>query len=249
MRRLLGVFSLLWKIYIAVFFFFWGILLFPFFCFLILFPSLKKQSFKVFIVWSYALRFCCFYPIRKITYEPIPEGPYIIVANHTSYLDIFFMYSILPKHAFMFMGKSEILSYPLVNIYFKSMNVPVDRGNKSQSSRAFLGALKAYSEGYSIAIFPEGTFPTEDLPKMLPFKLGAFKLAKQMNAPILPLTFINNYQLFSDPTDWLGPARPGLATVHIHPLITKDKIEQCSAEELREECFKIIEKPFNIQEP
>ncbi|NBO60074.1 MAG: 1-acyl-sn-glycerol-3-phosphate acyltransferase [Flavobacteriia bacterium] len=244
MRYFLGSLSLLWKVYIALVFFFWAIVLFPFFIAIVSFKKTKKYGFNIFIFWSYAFRFFCIYPIRKVLHAPLPEGPYIIVANHTSYLDIFFMYSILPKYPFMFMGKSEILKYPIVRTYFKNMNVPVDRSNKSRSTRAFMGALKAYREGYALAIFPEATFPTENLPHMLPFKAGAFKLAKQLGAPILPLTFTNNYLLFSEPTIWLGPARPGLAVVHIHPVISAEEVNALSETELLERCFSTIEGPL-----
>lgn len=244
MRYLTGSLSLLWKFYIAVVFFFWAIVLYPIFQITVSFKKTKPQSFNIFILWSYLFRICCFYPLRKILHAPMPEGPYIIVANHTSYLDIFFMYSLLPQYPFMFMGKSEILSYPLVSTYFKNMNVPVDRSSKSRSTRAFMGALQAYRDGYALAIFPEATFPTENLPQMLPFKSGAFKLAKQLEAPILPLTFMNNYLLFSEPTMWLGPARPGLAVVHIHPIISVDEVKTMSENELRERCFSTIEKPL-----
>lgn len=120
------------------------------------------------------------------------------------------------------------------------MNVPVDRSNKSRSTRAFMGALKAYRDGYALAIFPEATFPTENLPQMLPFKAGAFKLAKQLEAPILPLTFTNNYLLFSEPTIWLGPARPGLAVVHIHPVISTEEVNALTEDELLEKCYASI---------
>ena len=60
------------------------------------------------------MRIFCFYHVRSVSRNPLPEGPYVIVANHTSYLDIFFMYSILPKHPFVFLGKSEILTYPII---------------------------------------------------------------------------------------------------------------------------------------
>lgn len=250
MRYVLGGLSFLWKLYIAVVFFFWAIVLYPFFLSIVSFKKTKKYSFKIFIFWSYAFRICCFYPIRKrIHAASLPEGPYIIVANHTSYLDIFFMYSILPKHPFMFLGKSEILSYPLVKTYFRLMNVPVDRSNASKSTRAYLGAIKAYEAGYSLAIFPEATFPTENLPQMLPFKAGAFKLAKQLQAPILPVTYMNNYKLFSEPTIWLGPARPGLAVVHIHPLISREEVQALSEKELLETCFATIAKPLKIKTP
>ena len=84
---------------------------------------------------------------------------------------------------------------------------------------------------------------------MVAFKGGAFKLAKQLNAPIFPITFLNNYKLFSDPMEWLGPARPGLATVHLHALVSKAEIETMSADELKDHCFRIISKPLEEAHP
>lgn len=249
MRVVLGVLSLFWKVYIAIVFFFFAILLFPFFFTVIQFPRTKKLGFNLFIFWSFMMRVFCLYPVKKIVHQNLPDGPYIIVANHTSYLDIFFMYSILPKSKFMFLGKSEILGYPIVSTYFKSMNVPVYRNDKSRAGMAYFGAMNAFQKGYSLAIFPEATFPTENLPKMLPFKGGAFKLAKQLEAPILPLTFMNNYLLFSDPFEWLGPARPGVAVVHIHPLISTETVKSMEVEELKDMCFGIISKPLEEAHP
>ena len=64
------------------------------------------------------------------------------MANHTSYLDIFLMYSILPKYPFVFLGKSEILSYPLIGTFFKDLNVPVDRKDKKNQENLILKPLK-----------------------------------------------------------------------------------------------------------
>jgi 1-acyl-sn-glycerol-3-phosphate acyltransferase len=79
---------------------------------------------------------------------------------------------------------------------------------------------------------------------MLPFKAGAFRLAKELEAPLLPLTFMNNYKLFSDPTVWFGPARPGLAVVHIHPLITREEVKALTEDALLEKCFATIASPL-----
>ena len=82
------------------------------------------------------MRIFCFYRIKTIENHELPDGPYVIIANHTSYLDIFFMYSILPKHPFVFLGKSEILNYPIISTYFKNLNIPVYRGDKSKAGRS-----------------------------------------------------------------------------------------------------------------
>ena len=129
------------------------------------------------------------------------------------------------------------------------MNVPVHRKDKSKAAIAYLGATKAIEEGYSLAIFPEATFPTENLPKMLPFKHGAFKMAKSLKIPLLPLTFENNFILFSDLVDWMGPARPGTSIVHIHKLIGVDEISEKTVEELNAHCHEIISQPLKQKYP
>ena len=161
------------------------------------------------------MRIFCFYVVRCVEKEPLPEGPYIIVANHTSYLDIFFMYSMLPKHPFVFLGKSEILTYPIIRTYFKNLNIPVFRFDRKKVGVSFQLALEAIEEGWSLVIFPEGTIPEVDIPKMVPFKNGAFKIAKEANVPIVPITFTTNHLLFSDPTMVFGPARPGVSRFYI----------------------------------
>ena len=93
-------------------------------------------------------------------------------------------------------------------------------------------------------IFPEGGIPNRDHPKMAPFKDGAFRLAKSLKLPIVPVTFTNNYRLFSDPTHLLGPASPGISKVHIHPYLSKEEVKENTHGELNKRCFDIINKPL-----
>lgn len=195
------------------------------------------------------MRIFCFYGVKKIKNTELPEGPYIIIANHSSYLDIFLMYSILPKHRFVFLGKSEILSYPIIRTYFKNLNIPVFRGDKSKAGQSYNLAAKAVKEGWSIVIFPEGGIPDSQCPKMIPFKNGAFKLAKALNIPIVPLSFTNNYKLFSDPTELLGPAGPGIARVYIHEHISREMIQSMEVKELNTLCFGRINEPILSEQP
>jgi len=195
------------------------------------------------------MRIFCFYVVRCVEKEPLPEGPYIIVANHTSYLDIFFMYSMLPKHPFVFLGKSEILTYPIIRTYFKNLNIPVFRFDRKKVGVSFQLALEAIEEGWSLVIFPEGTIPEVDIPKMMPFKNGAFKIAKEANVPIVPITFTTNHLLFSDPTMVFGPARPGVSRFYIGKYISKELVAQKSFTELKELCFSRVEAPLKKEYP
>lgn len=249
MKTMKGILFVLWKIYVGIIFIFFALILYPFFYILLLRHSWKKVSFRLFVFWSWCMRIFCFYTARKIIDSPRPKGPYIIIANHSSYLDIFFMHSLLPDHPFLFLGKSEILSYPIIRTYFKNLNIPVHRNDRVMAAKSFVLAKKAIKDGWSIVIFPEGKIPDEKKPKMVPFKSGAFKLAKEMGVPIVPLTFTNNFQLFSDPEQIFESAHPGLFKVCIHPFIDQAIVSELSEKELSDYCFSIINDPLLREYP
>ena len=155
----------------------------------------------------------------------------------------------MPKQPFIFFGKSEILGYPLIKTYFKRLNIPIYRSNSIKAAKALILGAKEVKKGWSLVIFPEGGIPEKGIPKMLEFKEGAFQLAKRLEVPIVPMTFTNNYKLFSDPTNILGPARPGVSHVHIHPFLTKEEIMSLSKIELKQKCFNIINGPILENHP
>ncbi len=204
----------------------------------------KKHSHNLFCIWSWSIRLCCFYFVKKIKNAPLPEGPFIIISNHSSYLDIFLMNSILPKHPFVFLGKSELLKYPILGSYFKLLHIPVFRDNKIKAAKSFVQAKQVVKKGWSLMIFPEGGIPNENLPQMIPFKEGAFKLAKNLNIPIIPLTFTTSYKLFSDPENLFGGAHPGILKVYIHEYLSPELIESLTEDELIKKCFDIINEPL-----
>jgi len=249
MRTLISIGSFLWKVYIGIVFIFFAVLLYPFFLVLLWNRKWRKFSFKLFVFWSWMMRIFCFYIVSLKKNSLLPEPPYIIVANHTSYLDIFFMYSLFPKNPFVFLGKSEILSYPIIRTYFQDLNVPVFRDNKRKAARSYMEAIKKVEEGYSLVIFPEGGIPDNDIPRMRHFKEGAFKLAKSCKIPVIPITFTNNFKLFSDPTHHHGTAHPGVSKVHIHSYISKEQVVEMSVSDLASLCFSTINQPLLEEYP
>lgn len=240
MKRIKGILSLLWKCYVGIIFTVFALALYPLFVIILSNNKWKKISFRLFVFWSWLMRIFCFYRVKKVLDSPLPKGPYILVANHASYLDIFFMYSIFPHHPFLFLGKGEILAYPIIRTYFKGLNIPVHRKDRGKAATSFSLAKKAVHDGWSLVIFPEGGIPDDDNPKMIPFKKGAFKLAKALNIPIVPVSFTNHYKLFSDPFDFFGPARPGISRVYIHPHISSEEVSEMTESALLDECFNRI---------
>ena len=63
---------------------------------------------------------------------------YIICANHKSYLDIVLMYLVIDID-FAFLGKSELLKWPVINIFFKrGVDIPVYRDSKTRAAECLI---------------------------------------------------------------------------------------------------------------
>lgn len=244
MKYLLAIFFNVWKLYVITIFTITGISLFPIIRVLLIREKWHKKTHSLFVIWSWSIRILSFYYVKKMKTSSIPNEPYIVIANHSSYLDIFFMTSVIPNNPLLFLGKSELLNYPILGTYFRKLHIPVFRKDKIKSAKSFIQAKKAVKKGWSLMIFPEGGIPNENLPNMVPFKDGAFKLAKTLNVPIVPITFTNNYILFSDPEHFLRRAHPGISKVYIHSFIDKETVASLSEQELMQKCFDVIQEPF-----
>lgn len=228
----------------GVVFFTTGLLYYPFLYTLLLNEKWHKKTHFFFVSWSFTIRVFCLYYVKKVKSSPIPEGPYIVIANHSSYLDIYLIPSIIPDSHLLFLGKSELLNYPFLRTYFKKLHIPVFRNDKMKAAKSFIQAKKAVKQGWSLMIFPEGGIPDENLPTMIPFKEGAFKLAKNLKIPIVPITFTTNYKLLTDPGNAFGTAHPGISKVYIHEHIPVTRIEELSEEELMKVCFDSVNEPL-----
>ena len=93
-------------------------------------------------------------------------------------------------------------------------------------------------ENINLLIFPEGT-KNKTAPQLAPFKNGPFKLSYHKNVPLVPLVFMHNYKRF--PADFSkGKASPGISKLVILPPIYPNNNGEKSVEELKKECFDVI---------
>ena len=100
------------------------------------------------------------YDIKTESAIPFNQ-PYIICPNHKSYLDIVLMYLIIP-HDFAFIGKSELLRWPVIRFFFKrGVDIPVYRDSISKAAKCLAIAEEELKKGRSIVIFPEGGWDNE----------------------------------------------------------------------------------------
>ncbi|WKZ65363.1 MAG: lysophospholipid acyltransferase family protein [Flavobacteriales bacterium] len=205
-------------------------------------PDRYARAFRLKRAWAWFLQWASGVPVRLVRRAPLPEPPYVICCNHSSYLDIIQMYNVIPRY-FLFMGKYELLKWPLFNIFFKGMNIAVNRGSHTEAAKAFRRAAQAIDRGTSIALFPEGTIP-DCTPRMKPFKDGAFKLAIEKQVPIVPVTFLDHWRLFGEPLELLARARPGVARAVVHDPIPTQGLTEADLPALRRRVYEVIEGPL-----
>jgi len=182
--------------------------------------------------------------VKKIKVTPVKlVGPYVICANHASYLDIIQMYAVLPKTKFMFIGKAELLRWPVINIFFKKVDIAVNRQKRHSAMRSIIRAKSEIAKGWSIVIYPEGKIPL-DAPRLASFKSGAFKMAIEEQVPILPITLIDTWKLFEADPPLRARARPGFSRVIIHDPIPTEGLKKKDLVTLRQNTFDVINEPI-----
>jgi len=133
-----------------------------------------------------------------------PKQPYVFVANHRSYLDTATLFIYLNRRIGV-LAKKELLKVPVLGVGMGFVNVmAIDRTNRESAIRTTEAAAKRIQSGVSFGVFVEGTRAKPG--ELLPFKKGAFYMAKQAGVPVVPVAIKNSDVLMGKGT---GVARGG----------------------------------------
>lgn len=110
-------------------------------------------------------------------------GPYMLVANHVSWLDIFAINTAVPMR---FVAKSEVRAWPLVGwLCVKADTLFIERDRRRDLARLDTHLLDALRGDAGMGVFLEGT--TTDGTQVLPFHSSLLRAAQQVNVPIYPV--------------------------------------------------------------
>jgi 1-acyl-sn-glycerol-3-phosphate acyltransferase len=127
----------------------------------------------------------------KIEYR-VPDsvkkgGPYVYIANHQNSYDLLTICGATQKGT-VTVGKKSLKWIPVVGqIYWLTGNIMIDRKNSSSAHDTLQGTVeKIQKRRLSVWFFPEGTRSYGR--GLLPFKTGAFRIAKATNEPIVTIT-------------------------------------------------------------
>ena len=112
------------------------------------------------------------------------KGPFVVIANHQSLLDIPFLH--LLNCNFRWVSKIENFNTPLLGVTMRMAGyIEVERGNPDSVAEMMKKAEKTLRDGISLIIFPEGTRSRNG--EVGKFKPGAFRLALNTGTPLLPV--------------------------------------------------------------
>ncbi len=216
------------------------LILYPFFSYLLSKPSRYPRAFRLMRSWAHFIAFGSgiFYRVDRAG-RKMEKEPCVYCANHHSYLDILVSYLVIP-HYFIFLGKREIENAPLFNVFFKGMNILVDRKSNVDAHKAFTQAGEELDKGHSIFIFPEGGIKFRE-PQLHKFKNGAFKLAIDKQVPVVPITFRNNIRLLQTGAFLMADAGPGISRITVHEPISTKGMSESDLVSLRERCYQVID--------
>jgi 1-acyl-sn-glycerol-3-phosphate acyltransferase len=166
----------------------------------------------VFITWLVTLpfdkgRYAAGYLFRKLTvvhqvlnplwtfhttgtFPTDPRRPYVVVANHQSFVDILLI-SHLPWEM-KWLSKKDFFQYPLVGWMMRMAgDIKLYRGQRDSAIAAMAACRDRLDKRVSVMIFPEGTRSHDG--ELKAFKSGAFRLAIEAGAPVLPLAVNGAY--------------------------------------------------------
>lgn len=159
----------------------------------------------------------------------------VLTFNHTSTMDIMVMTALWPNGT-VAVVKREMLWLPLMGwaMYFLDF-LPLDRGNRQRATASLHAAAQRVRAGdLTLMISPEGTRSATG--ELQPFKLGAFHLAAEADAPLVGVVLHGTARLWPR---WQKHCDPGTVTVRLLPEQPSGAAEEQTPEKVRERAQKL----------
>jgi 1-acyl-sn-glycerol-3-phosphate acyltransferase len=126
----------------------------------------------------------------------------LIVANHSSWLDIVVVNSIQPS---AFIAKAEIEKWPVVGLLVaRSGTLFIERGKRHAVHKVLQDAVGRLTHDRFVAVFPEGT--TNDGTHLLPFHGNMMEAAIRAQVPVQPLAiaYVDGTGTLSEAVKFVG---------------------------------------------
>jgi acyl carrier protein len=173
----------------------------------------------------------CRIPLAVRGLENLPgAGPYVIAANHTSYLDGAVLLAALEWNRYAFVAKRELRESFFARTLLEGLGTRfVERFDVQQSAEHAGELAAAAKSGTSLIVFPEGTLARHT--GLMPFRAGGFQVAAQAGIPVVPVALRGVRSVLRDGT-WYPRRAP--ISVTFSPPIAPDGEDWNAAVRLRD---------------
>lgn len=131
--------------------------------------------------------------------ETLPEGGFIVVANHVSEIDPLIVAHAVYRsgHTFHFLIKDSLVRIPVLGKVLTGLKqIPVSRDSRSDAGRSLEAAKDVIAADGAVLIYPEGTLTRDPEGWPMRAKTGAARLALSTGAPLIPITHWGVQELF-----------------------------------------------------
>ncbi len=169
----------------------------------------------------------------------------VIILNHRSDLDALIATAYMPD-IYKFIGKRELVNYPFIGMLVERLYITVDRSSKESRIQSMRNMKKQGSRGAHIVVFPEGWSNFSD-DYLLEFRRGAFKVALDLNLPIVVCTLTGTHERFPKPKIQLTP---GAVDMYWETIISTEGLNYVEhVEEIKAQCRTIFLKRLQAVYP
>ncbi|MDN7674871.1 AMP-binding protein [Burkholderia oklahomensis] len=146
--------------------------------------------------------------------DALAAGPSIVVANHTSYMDVVALLALLPQPVH-FVAKRELAKRPFVGRFLRALGTRfVERREYSRSIEDEARLVAQAAADDTLLFFPEGTFTRAA--GLGAFRLGAFRAACVARRPVVPVVVSGARAVLRD-GEWL-PRRGEITVTMLAPI-------------------------------
>ncbi|CAN3359046.1 1-acyl-sn-glycerol-3-phosphate acyltransferase [Diutina catenulata] len=189
--------------------------------------------------------------VRVKNEQYLRQNPAIYISNHQSALDVLVLGRIF-QPGMSVTAKSSLKYVPFLGWFMLLSGTFFLNRQKSEKARrvlnSALGQLKTEKRG--LFIFPEGTRSGYDKLDMLPFKKGAFHLAKEAGIPVVPIVVSNTSTIFHSATKIFNT---GVIDVEVLPPVpmagvtTSEEVTEVTAR-VRDDMIKVLRENVGYSE-
>jgi len=213
--------------------------IFLFLPFLILYTAIVRTADPMYFTAMKALRLALRMAGIRVRVEGAENIPArrtcVFVSNHVSNVDPPALAPYIPRRVAI-LAKKEVFRIPILSIALRQTRIlPIDRGNKDETSAAVDEAIQYLREGTSFLVFAEGTRSRDG--HLKPFKNGTFIMAIESGAMVVPISLVGTQNLMRK-GEWF--IRKGEMTVKFGPAVDASEYKMENRDALRKRVHALV---------